>query len=63
MFVHGIGWHIWDGQRWIEDQRGEAKRAVLAVLREALADSLNDKELRSDVHRCESASGIAGVLE
>ncbi|MCW2780168.1 MAG: bacteriophage protein, partial [Marmoricola sp.] len=63
MHVHGIGWHVWDGRRWIEDDRGEAKRAVLDVLRRALADSLADKDLRADVHKCESASGIAGVLD
>lgn len=38
MHVHGLGWHAWDGQRWIGDDRGEAKRAVLDVLRAALAD-------------------------
>jgi putative DNA primase/helicase len=62
MHVHGIGWHYWDGTRWSEDDRGEAKRAVLDVLRAALADSLGDGDLRTDVRKCESASGIAGVL-
>jgi putative DNA primase/helicase len=63
MFVHGIGWHRWDGCRWVEDDHGAAKRAVLDVLRSALAESLTDKELRRDVRRCESAAGIAGVLD
>jgi putative DNA primase/helicase len=63
LYVHGIGWHYWDGKRWAEDNRGVAKRAVLAVLRDALAESLNDKRLRADVQRCESASGVAGVLD
>lgn len=62
MFVHGIGWFAYDGTRWTEDTQGEATRAVLAVLRSALAESLDDKELRTDVRRCESASGISGVL-
>ncbi|WP_395704568.1 phage/plasmid primase, P4 family [Rhodococcus ruber] len=62
MHVHGIGWFAYDGTRWREDTQGEATRAVLAVLRHALADSLNDKDLRSDVRKCESASGINGVL-
>jgi putative DNA primase/helicase len=64
MFVHGVGWHVWDGARWAEN-RGGAERAVLAVLRAALAESAGppaDKRLRADVQRCESASGIAGVL-
>jgi len=63
MHVHGIGWYAWDGQRWIGDDRGEAKRAVLDVLRAALADSLGDKALRADVRKCESAAGVAGVLD
>lgn len=63
MHVYGLGWHVFDGQRWIEDQRGEAKRAVLDVLRSSLADSLDDQQLRKDVRRCESASGVGGVLD
>lgn len=63
MHVHGIGWHYWDGRRWAEDQQGLAKRAVLDVLRMSLAESLNDKELNADVRKCESASGINGVLD
>lgn len=62
MHVHGIGWFRWTGSRWAEDDRGEATRAVLDVLRSALTESLGDKDLRRDVHRCESAAGIAGVL-
>ena len=62
LHVHGIGWHYWDGTRWREDDRGEATRSVLEVLRLALAASLADKGLREDVRRCESATGIAGVL-
>jgi putative DNA primase/helicase len=63
LHVHGIGWHSWDGTRWAVDDCGAAQRAVLDVLRQALAESLGDKELRSDVRKCESASGVAGVLE
>lgn len=63
LYVHGIGWHAWDGRRWAEDQTGQAKRAVLDVLRAALAESLDNTELRSDVRKCESAAGINGVLD
>jgi putative DNA primase/helicase len=62
LHVHGVGWHHFDGQRWAYDDTGEAKRAVLDVLRHALAESLSDKQLRADVRRCESDSGINGVL-
>ena len=63
MHVTGLGWHQWDGARFQPDDRGAAKRAVLAELRQALSESLDDKELRADVRKCESASGVAGVLD
>lgn len=63
LYVSGIGWHTYDGKRWHADDRGAAKRAVLDVLRAALAESLDDKVLRADVQRCESAAGVAGVLD
>ncbi|MES5378536.1 phage/plasmid primase, P4 family [Mycolicibacterium conceptionense] len=62
LYVHSLGWHYWDGQRWALDDIGAAKRAVLDVLQQALAVSLTDKQLRADVRKCESATGIAGVL-
>lgn len=63
MFVHSIGWHAWDGRRWVEDTFGAAKQAVLDVLRSALADSLHDADLRQDVRRCESSTAVNGVLD
>ncbi len=62
LHVAGIGWHAWDGTRFVADDRGEAIRNVLGELRSALAESLDDKDLRSDVRKCESASGVIGVL-
>jgi putative DNA primase/helicase len=63
LHVHGLGWHVWDGCRFIPDERGATKRAVLAELRRALAESLGNNELRADVRKCESAAGVAGVLD
>lgn len=64
LHVHDVGWHRWDGQRWLFDDVGEAERSVLAVLRDALAESIGgDADLRRDVRKCESARGIHGVLE
>ncbi|GAA3680802.1 putative DNA primase/helicase [Yimella lutea] len=62
LFVRGIGWMVYDGKRWSEDERGAAKRAVLSVLRDALADSLHDPTLRADVTKCETDAGVLGVL-
>ncbi len=63
LYVTGLGWHRNDSTRWTLDNTGAAKRAVLSELRRALADSLDDKELRSDARKCESAAGVAGVLD
>ncbi len=62
LHVHGIGWHYWDGTRWAFDDCGAAKRAVLDVFREALAESVVNQPLRQDVVKCESNNGITGVL-
>ena len=62
LHVHGIGWHEFDGARWVEDKTGAATRAVLDILRRALAESIGNEALRTDVRRSESAAGIAGVL-
>jgi putative DNA primase/helicase len=63
LHVHGIGWHHWDGKRWAVDDEGHSRRAVLDILARALAESLRgDKQLRTDVARCESDNGIHGVL-
>ncbi|MDT0263978.1 DNA primase family protein [Jatrophihabitans lederbergiae] len=69
MFVHGVGWLAWDGARWAEDTRGEAKRAVAETLRAALDRAVkmparDDRDaLIADVRKCETANGVAGVLE
>lgn len=63
LHVHRIGWHYWDGRRWAEDQTGQAKEAVLDVLRQAWAASFGDKELAQDVLKCQSASAVNGVLD
>lgn len=63
LYVHGIGWHYYDGKRWVEDDRGKAKSAVVDVLRDAWTDARHDKDLEKDVRKCESASGVNGVLD
>lgn len=62
LFVYGIGWHYWDGRRWAEDNQGRAERAVVSVLKSAILESIKDRKLRADIVKCDSASGIRGVL-
>jgi P4 family phage/plasmid primase-like protien len=37
-FVHGIGWHAWDGTRWKPDTDGEAIRAYSSMVKTAWAE-------------------------
>ena len=67
LHVHSVGWHYWDGKRWAEDDKGKAKRAVLATFRQALRESVDMDEagrsiLRKDVRKCESGAAFIGVL-
>lgn len=64
LHVHGIGWMHFTGTHWAEDLLGVARREVLDVLKTALAESLGgDTSLRRDVGKCETANGLAGVLD
>lgn len=37
-YVHGIGWHVWDDQRWRPDDDGEAGRAYADMIKDAYAE-------------------------
>lgn len=68
LYVHGIGWHYWDATHWVEDKNGKARRRIIALLKRLRHESVNmpEKErdrLLSDVKRCESSGGLAGVLD
>lgn len=63
MHVHGMGWHHYNGTRWVVDHKGEAKRAVLEVLRSAHAEAFGNHEMLADIRKCETASGVNGVLD
>ncbi|MFE1928689.1 phage/plasmid primase, P4 family [Streptomyces asoensis] len=66
--VHGIGWHEWDGSRWLADEkRADISYAVDTVknaLRE-LEDLTGDErdDLYKDVRKSESASGLEGMVK
>lgn len=63
LHVHGIGWHYWAGTHWAVDE-GEviAKNAVIELLRAEWATAYSDNELQRDIKRCQSASGLNGIL-
>lgn len=67
-YVHGVGWHIWDGTRWKRDLNGTADRRAMATMKAAYSDlyGLADhaqKHLLQDIHKCESAAGLEGMLK
>lgn len=67
--VHGIGWHHWDGARWLRDEERVDIEAAIATAKRALRDVINmekSKErdaLYADVRKAESASGVEGMLK
>jgi putative DNA primase/helicase len=67
LHVHGIGWHYWDGKRWVADDRGKARRAVHKVIArervstETLPAEEREKRARQ-IARYETAGAITGIL-
>ena len=67
-FVPGVGWHVWDGRRWVLDITGRIvgfTKGVAGQLWELAEDLGGDLRKAADRHciRSESASGIAGTLK
>ncbi|MET7738911.1 phage/plasmid primase, P4 family [Streptomyces sp. NPDC005385] len=71
IFVHGIGWHEWDGARWKRDETGGAKRAAIATVKAAYGDlakfaakgdMTGRNNLFQDITRMESNNGLEGML-
>jgi len=65
--VHGLGWHRWDNTRWRLDLDGGARRAAVDTVKAAYGDLRglgrdDQKDLLADIHKCESAGGLDGVL-
>ena len=63
LYVHGTGWHWWDGSRWALDH-GEvhAHRLLKALLRSSMAAALTDPGLLAAIKSASSAAGTRGVL-
>lgn len=67
-YVHGLGWHEWDGSRWLMDEQrvdiAAAVQTVKTALRE-LEDLHGEErdELYKDVRKSESASGLEGMIK
>ncbi|WP_420035074.1 DNA primase family protein [Streptomyces sp. cg28] len=67
-FVHGIGWHQWDGARWKDDdERADMQAAVntvkTALLSLADLDKSERDSLYKDARKSESAAGLEGILK
>lgn len=63
-FVHGLGWHIWDGTRWKPDEKDDAFELTLGVLEalrlEQLAAAGNEARQRSIIRWRDSSSSMSG---
>lgn len=64
MFVHGAGWHFWDGSRWAPDASETfVKQLLTDLLTVSWAEAIADRDLQSDVRSAMTAMGSRGVLE
>jgi putative DNA primase/helicase len=63
MYVHGMGWHTYDGARWVADDAGDARRAVVDLLRAEYHKSYGDTDAQKSINRMQSASAISAVLD
>lgn len=66
-FVHGIGWHQWDGARWKADEERADMQAAVATVKAALVSLAElPKQARDDLYqdarKSESAAGLEGIL-
>ncbi|MFD8803675.1 DNA primase family protein [Streptomyces atroolivaceus] len=66
--VHGIGWHEWDGSRWLADEKRSDINYAVKTVKNALHDladlSGDDREdLYKDIRKSESASGLEGMVK
>lgn len=64
LWVHGAGWHAWDGSRWASDLGEVAANGTLrALLERSWGEALADPALQRDVKSCNTAAGGKGVLD
>lgn len=64
-FIHvaGLGWHRWDGRRYLADVEDKAvTREVIRVIAKLSPEALVDKELYADLLKSQTSSGVAGVV-
>lgn len=66
-YAHGLDWYVWTGTHWRVDESARhdrmAQLTIKAALREAADRHGPDADdLYKDARKCESASGLAGVL-
>lgn len=63
LYVHGTGWHWWDGSRWAPDH-GEvhAHRILKALLRTSMTTAMSDSGLLAAIKSSSNAAGVRGVL-
>jgi putative DNA primase/helicase len=66
-YVHGIGWHQWDGARWRADEERADLEAAVITVKTALRtlghlEKGERDSLYRDIRRSESAAGLEGML-
>jgi putative DNA primase/helicase len=66
--VHRLGWHYWEGGRWLLDEERKDLAAAVETVKNTLRilatmEGQERDELYKDVRKSESASGLEGILK
>ncbi|GAA5227251.1 DNA primase family protein [Paeniglutamicibacter antarcticus] len=65
LYVHGTGWHYWDGARWAADlHKVQAHKTLTELIKVCwAAEGMTDKDLAADLRAANTGAGSNSVLD
>jgi putative DNA primase/helicase len=65
LYVHGAGWHYWDGARWAPDlHKVQAHQTLTALIKLCWdAEAISNKDLAADLRAANTGTGSNSVLD
>lgn len=63
-FIAKRGWHWYDGMVWrLDDNETRIQQLLVDLLADLWPSAFGDQQLKDDIQRCHTSSGISGVLK
>lgn len=63
-FIAKRGWHFYDGAVWrLDDNESRIQQLLIGLLEDLWPQAFSDPQLKDDIQRCHTATGISGVLK